>query len=325
MLANIVKGILFLFLLVGAWWVLYASRQPSEISLISPVPDFLNLEKNKQVTLLDLWLPFVGPTQQSVLSASSLQSVITAKSVLMYDLASEKTLFEKNPREKMPMASLTKIMTAIVSLENPRADDKYSVIGADLVGEDSMGLTPGEVLSLEELMYGLLLPSGNDASEVLARNSPYGREGFVQAMNDKARALGLTDTVFSNPSGLQGDGEQHTTVYDMLVITRYALENFPIFRKVVATPNYFVSANKNHKAFDLVSETNLLTTYEGVKGVKTGFTPEAGLCLVTYLDYKGHKIVGVMLNSQNRRAEMRQLLDYSLNSFGIKPPEFKGG
>ena len=126
------------------------------------------------------------------------------------------------------MASLTKIMTAIVALENKRDDNTYIVSARALVGEDSMGLSPGEELSQEELLYGLMLPSGNDAAEVLASNYPAGRTMFIQAMNDKAKALGLVDTHFSNPSGLQGDGMQYTTASDLLVITRYALENFPL-------------------------------------------------------------------------------------------------
>src|SRR6185369_9533653 len=314
--------ILVLFISVTfAGLFVYLTHDKKQGLLHSPLPDFLTMNKNRQVTLLDVWLPFIQQAQGSEFDADTL----TAKSVLMYDLTMQKAVFEKNPRERLPMASLTKIMTAIISLENPRSDDRYEVVGADLVGEDSMGLTPGEVLSREELLYGLMLPSGNDAAEVLASDSPFGRDGFIKAMNDKARALGLKDTLFSNPSGLQGDGEQYTTTYDLLVITKYALENFPIFAKIVSSPEYFISERPTHKAYDLVNETNLLTTYEGVRGVKTGYTPEAGLCLVTYLDYKGHKIIGVLLNSENRRMEMKELLDYSLRSLHIDPPEYRGG
>ena len=288
--------------------------------LHSPLPDFLTLNKNKQVTLLDIWLPLIQQAQGSEFDSGAL----TAQSVLMYDLTTDKAIFEKYPRERLPMASLTKIMTAIVTLENPRSDDRYVVSNANIVGEDSMGLTPGEILTREELLYGLMLPSGNDAAEVLASDSPFGREKFVKAMNDKARALGLKDTLFSNPSGLQGDGTQYTTAYDLLVITRYALETFPLFAQIVSTPEYYISERPTHKEYDLVNETNLLTTYEGVKGVKTGYTPEAGLCLVTYLDYHGHKIIGIILHSENRRGEMKELLDYSLKSLHIEPPIFRG-
>ena len=290
-------------------------------TFISPLPDFLTLDKNKQVTFLDLWLPFLANASEN----DSQLNELTAKSVLVYDLSSNKVIFEKNPKDRRPMASLTKIMTAIISLENKRDDDTYVVRGANLVGEDSMGLVAGERLSREELLYGLLLPSGNDAAEVLASNYPNGgREAFVKAMNDKAKALGLTDTHFSNPSGLQGDGEQYTTAYDLLVITRYALENFPIFRRIVATAEYQIDGISRHKDYYLVNETNLLTTYPGVAGVKTGYTPEAGLCLVTYLEYDGHKIVGIILNSENRRGEMKDLLDSALKSLGIEPPAYNG-
>jgi D-alanyl-D-alanine carboxypeptidase len=144
-------------------------------------------------------------------------------------------------------------------------------------------------------------------------------------MNDKAKALGLTDTHFDNPTGLQGDGQQYTTAYDLLVITRYALENFPLFAKIVSTANYDLQETSSHKAYSLYNETNLLTTYPGVAGVKTGYTPEAGLCLVTYLDYGGHKIIGVLLNSENRRGEMKDLLDHALEVLGIEPPHYSGG
>lgn len=303
----------------GAFLYVTGSRE-QKITLSSPIPDFLTITNNKQVKILDLWLPFIQKIQGSGFDAPAL----TAQSVLLFDLTTNKAIFEKNPRTHLPMASLTKIMTAIISIENKRSDDTYIVSDKDLVGEDSMGLSDGESLSLEELLYGLMLPSGNDAAEVLARNSPLGRDGFIKAMNDKAKSLGLVDTHYDNPSGLQGDGAQYTTAYDLLVITRYALENYPQFVQIVSTPEYYISERSTHKAYDLVNETNLLTTYDGVKGVKTGYTPEAGLCLVTYLDYDEHKIIGILLKSENRRGEMKDLLDYSLKTLGIEPPEYRG-
>lgn len=312
--------VIFLSILVSAFLWYGLDYNGNNKASISPLPDFLTLSKNNQVRLLDLWSPIVLQTEKTVLGISSL----SAKSAIVYDLTTEKSIYEKNASIRLPMASLTKIMTAIISLENKKPDDKYIVKGSDLVGEDSMGLSAGEVLSFEDLLHGLMLPSGNDAAEVFANNFPTGRDGFIKAMNDKVSSLGLTNTVFDNPSGLQGDGIQYTTVYDMVVITRYALSNFPEFAQVVSTPEYLISETDTHKAFDLYNETNLLTTYDGVRGVKTGYTPEAGLCLVTYLDYKGHRLIGVILNSENRRQEMKDLLDYSLKSFGITPPAYRG-
>jgi serine-type D-Ala-D-Ala carboxypeptidase (penicillin-binding protein 5/6) len=305
--------------LTGAFWYYFAPKSEDEFVLISPLPEFLTLSTNRQVTLLDLWTPFIQQTYGSGFDASQ----ITAKSALMYDLTTDKALFEKNPKERLPMASLTKVMTAIVSLENPKGDNRYEVKPEHLVGEDSMGLEAGEILTLEELLFGIMLPSGNDATEVLASSYPGGREAFLKAMNDKAKALGLSDTRFSNPSGLQGDGVQHTTTYDLLVITRYALENFPLFAEIVSKGEHYLPPTSTHKEFYLTNATNLVTTYPGVKGVKTGFTPEAGLCLITYIDYGGHRMIGILLNSENRRAEMKNLLDYSLKSVGVEPPPYE--
>lgn len=295
------------------------SYSQSDEPIVSPLPENLSLLENKQVRILDFFQPFIERFTEKQES----QYAPTSEAVLLYDLDTNKTLFERNVDKKLPMASLTKIMTAIIALENPYPGDRYTVDATHMVGEDSMGLTPGEVVSLEELLYGLMLPSGNDASEVLASHFPGGREAFLQAMNQKAIALGLKDTQFSNPSGLQGDGVQYTTAHDLLVITKYALDRFPLFVEIVSTYDYEIPASRTHKYFYLQNATNLISTYPGVKGVKTGFTPEAGLCLVTYLDYDGHRIVGVLLGSENRRMEMKELLDYSLEKLGTTPPAFE--
>lgn len=287
-----------------------------ERTYLSPLPSFLDRGKNAQVRHLDLWFPHLAQIMAS--EHNSMQ--LSAKAVLMYDLTSNVALFEKNSKQELPMASLTKIMTAIIALENTMGNDRYFVPKDALVGEDSMGLTPGEMLSLDELLYGLFLNSGNDAAEVLAAHFPGGRELFIQAMNDKAKSLGISHTHFTNPSGLQGDGNQYTTTYDLLVITRYALENFPKLISIASTVEWTIPQTSTHKAYYLFNETNLLTSYPGVKGLKTGYTPEAGLCLITYYEANGHRIVGILLNSENRRQEMKDLLDYSLTSLGIKPP-----
>ena len=294
----------------------YYSNTNTNFSIVSPVPNFLTSFVNKQVSTLNLWLPSL----KNKISADIQKPEITAESALIFDTSSQAVLYSKNPQEKLPMASLTKIMTAIIALENPKKDDKYIVSGSALVGEDSMGLDSGETLSLKELLYGLMLHSGNDAAETLADNFKGGRTAFIKAMNDKVKSLGLTQTNFTNPTGLEGDGKQFTTSYDLVVLTRYALTNFPLFNKIVSTFDYTIPQTLTHKEYDLENETNLLTSYPGVKGVKTGYTPEAGLCLVTYLDYSGHKIIAVILGSGDRRGEMIELLDYSLKSLGITPP-----
>ncbi len=285
-----------------------------QFSVVAPVPSFLSILNNNEVSTLDVWHPVV-----EIFKNSPKAPEVSANSALIYDLTSKRTLYSKKPQERLPMASLTKIMTSVVGLENKKKDDKYLVTKTALVGEDSMGLTEGEAVSFNELLYGLMLPSGNDAAETLAGNFPKGRDGFIKAMNDKVKSLGLESTNFTNPTGLEGDGNQYTTAYDLLVMTSFAM-NFEQFRNVVSTFDYNIPATPTHKQFYFENQTNLLTSYPGVKGVKTGFTPEAGLCLVTYLDHKGHKIIGIILGSDNRRGEMKELLDYSLKLEGIPPP-----
>lgn len=286
----------------------------NSVNIASPLPNFLTSFINNQVKTLEVWVP---SSKKKIMGVKIEIPKISARSALIYDLTSDEVLFEKSAKEKMPMASLTKIMTAVIAIENKV--DKYFVDKKSLVGEDSMGLSKGETYALEDLLYGLMLVSGNDAAETLANNYIYGREKFIEAMNNKAKTLGLKDTNFTNPTGLEGDGNQHITAYDLLAITRYALKD-SLFRKVAAAVDYHIPYSSYRKEHFLQNETNLLTSYPGVMGVKTGYTPEAGFCLVTYLSYQNHNIIGIILGSDNRRQEMKNLLDYSLKIQGILPP-----
>ena len=284
----------------------------------SPLPGFLT---NTSPSVLGANAEFFLPNINNLTISNVKKPDVTAESAISYDLSTGQLLFAKNIRRRLPLASLTKIMTATVALQNAKIDDKFTVSkSAATVGEDSMGLTEGESLTLGELLYGLMLSSGNDAAETIAQDSRFGRDNFVYLMNKEAEDLGLTDTHFTNPTGLQGDGNQYSSAYDLLVMSRFALENSD-FARVASTYEYDIPATDTHKEYHLYNETNLLTSYPGVKGVKTGYTYEAGLCLVTYLDYEGHKIIAVLLNAQNRRQEMKDLLDYSLKTLGVNPPQ----
>ncbi len=291
----------------------YFGRDSSVIE--SPLPEFLTKIFPNVLGENIYWKP-----SNTVIASVQKKPEITAVSAIVYDLSSDKLIYQKNPKKRLPLASLTKVMTAIVALENEPIDKIFTVDkDAAEIGENTMGLSVGERLSLEDLLYGLILHSGNDASETIARGSKFGRNNFIFLMNKKAEDLGLTDTHFTNPSGLEGDGNQYSTVHDLLVVTRYALEN-PIFQKIVSTVDYEIPYTYEHKYIYLYNETNLLTSYPGVKGVKTGYTDEAGLCLVTYLKHDGHRIIAVLLSAENRRQEMKDLLDYSLRSLGVTPP-----
>ncbi|MBI4079424.1 MAG: D-alanyl-D-alanine carboxypeptidase [Candidatus Levybacteria bacterium] len=316
-LSPFISALAVFIIAVSLMMLFLASKQQGSKKIIySPVPDFLSLSQNKQVVTTAIFTPNIP--KETVLGVFT--ESLSSEAALVYDLTTQKTFYAKNQTKRLPMASLTKVMTAIIAIENQVPDDRYLVTKEALVGEDSMGATPGETYSLEELLYGLILVSGNDAAEVLAMHFKGGRNAFIAAMNEKARSLGALDTHFTNPTGLQGDGDQYTTAQDLLVITAYAIERFPLFIKVVSTYEKTLPYSQKHKALFLYNETNLRTSYPGIKGVKTGYTPEAGLCLITYLDYKGHKIIGVLLGSSNRREEMRELLNYSLRSQGVEPP-----
>lgn len=262
-----------------------------------------------------MWLPSIF----SFFGSSDDIPELSARSALVYDLTTEETIYEKNASEKLPMASITKLMTAIVAIDHKKENNRYVVYPEALVGENVMGLSAGEVLTLEDLLYGVFMYSGNDAAETLAMNT-MDRGEFIETMNKKGRAIGLKNTNFTNPTGLQGDGDQHTTVYDLLVLSKYAVENYPEILKASSTPEHIIEGTNEHGTYELYNQLNLVTTYPGVKGLKDGYTPEAGLCLITYLDYEGHKIIGIILGSENRRDEMKSLLDYSLNSLGVAPP-----
>ena len=315
---KLLNIILFIVALFGLAYIVSEQKFfRKDIVLSSPVPDFLTFFKNDQVTTLSIWVPIKNYAEAA--SGDLEKPEISAKSALIYDLTTNRILFEKNPSEKMAMASLTKIMTSVVALESYGEEDIFRVSQEDLVGENSMGLAESEELNLKELLYGLVLLSGNDAAETIARKFSGGRDSFIVAMNNKAKSLGALSTNFTNPSGLEGDGEQYSTAYDLLIMTKYAM-NFDLFRQIVSTVEFYIAPTGFHKEYLLYNETNLLTSYPGVKGVKTGYTPEAGFCLVSYLDYEGHEIIGIILGSNNRREEMKEILDYSLKTQGIIPP-----
>lgn len=310
-------GIMILCVLLATGIVTYFRIEGAETStrIIAPLPELLT-RAFPGFGKSEVWKPRVEAKTPHKIKLPELSAHVA----LTYDLTSNTLLYEKDIHKRMPIASLTKIMTAIIALENEDLKKEITVSRkAAEIGENIMGLAPGEKITLKNLLYGLLLPSGNDAAEAIAESSKFGRENFVYLMNKKTEDLGLADTRFTNPSGLEGDGKQYSSAYDLLVITRYALEN-ETFVELVSTVEHAIPESTHHKAFHLFNDTNLLTSYPGVKGVKTGFTNEAGMCLVSYLEYKGHKIIGIILNSQNRREEMKMLLDYSLRTLGIIPP-----
>lgn len=224
-----------------------------------------------------------------------------------------------NANTEMPMASTTKVMTALVALRFGKLDQTITV-GADAAamnnGQDSVaGVQTGNVMTLHDLLYALMLPSGDDAAVAIADGIAGSQSAFVQLMNAYAFLIGLTHTHYADVTGLDTAGH-YTTVHDLSVLTRFAMQN-PTVARIVATPRYTIYATGSHPRFDLTNTNNLLPglpdAYNGAVGVKTGYTGGAGYCLVFEATRDGHKLLGVVLgepNEQERFTDATALLDW---------------
>lgn len=236
---------------------------------------------------------------------------INARSAIVIDFDSGRVLYEKNAYQKRPMASTTKIMTAIIALEYGNLDDVVTVSkNAASIWGSTIKLTSGEQLTLKELMYGLLMCSGNDAAIAIAEHIGGSVESFLIMMNNKAKDIGALNTNFTSPHGLDETGH-YSTAYDMAIITKYALE-IPLFNEIVKTKSI-----QSGKRF--MSNTNeMLTSYEGADGVKTGYTGKAGRCLITSATRDGRRFISVVLfcDSRDQRAlSSKKILDYAFENY----------
>ncbi len=220
---------------------------------------------------------------------------MSAKSAIAIEADSGKILYEHNAYEQRGMASTTKIMTALVVLDKCNLDDIVTVsYRAASTEGSSMYLTPNEKITVEGLLYGLMLSSGNDAATALAEHISNGVEEFAVLMNEKAKEIGMNNTSFSNPHGL--DNENHySTAYDMAILTQYAMKNDK-FKEIVGTKKKTLSINDEEKYRYLTNHNKLLSMYDGCLGVKTGFTKKCGRCLVSYAEKNNVKIIVVTLN-----------------------------
>lgn len=236
---------------------------------------------------------------------------INARSAIVMDFDSGRVLFGKNAGIKRPMASTTKVMTAIIALENCDLNEVVTVSrNAALVQGSTINLSTGEKLTMKELMYGLLLRSGNDAAIAIAEHIGGSVDGFAQMMNNKARDIGAYNTHFITPHGLDEAGH-YSTAYDMALITRYALK-IPVFNEIVKTQSIQVGKR-------MMNNTNeMLWGYEGADGVKTGYTGKAGRCLITSATRDGRRFISVVLfcDNRNQRAlSSKKILDYAFERY----------
>lgn len=230
---------------------------------------------------------------------------LSAKSAIIYEKDSRVVVFKKDENFRFSPASTTKIMTAIVALSHYELDQVLTVPDLSLVKGSKMGLFENEKITFKNLLYGLLLPSGNDAAYTLAYNFPGGEEAFIKKMNEKAKDLKLFNTRFFDPSGYGDDN--YTTAIDLARLSAFALENND-FKKVVETKYNTVSditGEFNHP----LSNLNKLLYRQGVHGVKTGYTDEAGGVLVTSFISKSKTYIIVVLKSEDRFLDTQNLID----------------
>ena len=261
----------------------------------------------------------VREIQEEVLATSSNveEMELNSRIALIYDRASGRILYEKNGNKQTPMASTTKIMTAIVVLENANLKDTVTITSkAAGTGGSRLGLKKNDKITVNDLLYGLMLRSGNDAAVALAIHVGGSIEGFAQMMNDKAKEMELTNSHFVVPHGLDNEGH-YTTAYELAKMADYAL-NIAKFKEIVSTKSTTIYINGYAKA---INNTNqLLGSISGVYGVKTGFTNGAGRCLVSSCKRDDLDIITVIIGADTtkmRTADTIKLIQYAYENFEI--------
>ncbi len=238
---------------------------------------------------------------------------MSGDSILAIDLNSQSTLYEKNSQARVPIASLTKLMTAYLILEesDPNAVVLVSNNAANASGS-RMELYSGEEILVKNLLYGLLIESGNDAALALAEFNAGSESAFIQKMNKAAEHLGMGNTHFANTTGLDATGA-YSTAHDLAILSTHLLQDESI-REIVKNSKTTVSS-QNGTQHELLN-TNILIGQLGIKGLKTGKTPVAGECLIALADGpEGHEVLSIVLGSENRFADTKVLLDWIYRAY----------
>jgi len=276
------------------------------------------------VVLLGLLTAFV-PVRAWAEGTSSLS--LSAQSAILLETSSGQIIYEKNAYARLPMASTTKIMTALVALGKCPAERYTITVDKRACGVEgsSIYLVPGERLTLEALLYAMMLESANDAAAAIAIGISGSIEAFADEMNALARTLGLADSHFTNPHGLDGE-EHYTTAADLARLTAYALEN-ETFRKIVSTESYTIPSSDGSGLRYLKNHNKLLRLSDTVIGVKTGFTKRSGRCLVSAAEQNGVTVVAVTLNAPDDWNDHLVLHKLGFSAFSLRtlaePGEFQ--
>ncbi|WP_010631628.1 D-alanyl-D-alanine carboxypeptidase family protein [Sporolactobacillus vineae] len=262
--------------------------------------------------LLCLILP-AGLQCVSVRAAGSVPSV-SAQAAVLIDQASGRILFSRNSSEKLPIASITKVMTAVLAIESGKLNRMVTVSREAVRAEgSSIYLKPGERIRLIDLVYGLMLRSGNDASVAIAEAVAGSTAGFALLMNEKAAELGMNGTHFMNPNGLDDPGH-YSTAADMAVLTRYAMQN-TTFRKITGTRSYRVEKTNKEQVRVLLNKNKMLRLYSKATGGKTGFTKKAGRTLISTASSGSVSLIVVTLNDGDDWRDHQQLFEWGFTNY----------
>lgn len=253
----------------------------------------------------------------TIFSKNILAIEISSPSAVVICSDSGRVLFEKNSTEKRKMASLTKIMTALLLVENCKMDENITIDKrATQIGGSKAGIKANDIITAENLLYGMLLPSGNDCALAIAYHIGGSIENFAQMMNNKANELGLDDTHFANPHGLDND-EHYTTALSLALLTKYAL-SYSKIKEVVSTNEKDVVLGSFTK--HLTNTNSLLRTYEKANGVKTGFTNGANRCLIASAKENELELIAVVLGSETssiRFKDAKDILEDTFNKYKL--------
>lgn len=236
---------------------------------------------------------------------------LSATGVFVIDLDTGVVLYEKNSQTRLKPASLTKIMTALVAMDYFDEDSILLVKNGQNSNGNTINLIKGDKLNAQDLLYGLLVPSGNDAAVTFAENYPGGYQSFIARMNSKSIEMGLQNTHFANVSGVESLNH-YTTPYDITMLAKAALSR-PQFSSIVSTQKITVKSLKGN--IYPLETTNLLLGKPGIYGVKTGWTPEAGECLIVLAEKENHPIIISLLNSKDRFKEAELIFDWIYTNY----------
>jgi D-alanyl-D-alanine carboxypeptidase (penicillin-binding protein 5/6) len=253
------------------------------------------------------------PTQASGQTITS-QPEVKGKAAILVNAQTGKVIYVKNSHMQLPPASLTKIMTALLVIEHESLDQKVRISkhAAEIgLGVSNIALQPGEVLTREQLLYGCMLHSANDCATALAESTGGSESEFIKLMNQRARELKMNDTHFVNAHGLN-DKDHYTSVYDLALLTRKAMTN-PMFKRVVNTRWKVIPGNGHLQDRLLLNENRLLYRYQGAEGVKTGYTRQAGNCVVGAARRGKLELIAISMNSPAVYDDLERLLNYGFS------------